>query len=222
MALFWHHVFATGNSKVDNYDQLLEQIELFREHGMGNYRDLLLDDREEPDDDLLAGQQPEPRHRGERELGPRTARAVQPRRRQLHRGGRPRGVARLHRLDLRDQDPARCRTAASPGSSSIAPEDHDDGEKDVPRPQGQLQRRGHHRHHRAAAGLRASSSAGTCTTSSSPTSRRCRPGRSRRRAIQRRSTTLVERVPRFEVRDEAGAAAAVQLATSSRKPASST
>ena len=42
MALFWHHVFATGNSKVDNYDQLLEQIELFRHNGMGNYRDLLL------------------------------------------------------------------------------------------------------------------------------------------------------------------------------------
>src|ERR1700744_6139758 len=30
MALFWHHVFATGNFKVDNYDQLLEQIEIFR------------------------------------------------------------------------------------------------------------------------------------------------------------------------------------------------
>jgi len=42
MALFWHHVFATGNSKVDNYDQLLEQIELFRNNGMGSYRDLLL------------------------------------------------------------------------------------------------------------------------------------------------------------------------------------
>jgi hypothetical protein len=42
MALFWHHVFATGNSKVDNYDQLLEQIGLFRQGGMGNYRDLLL------------------------------------------------------------------------------------------------------------------------------------------------------------------------------------
>src|SRR3954452_4183920 len=42
MALFWHHVFATGNSKVDNYDQLLEQIEMFRKNGMGNYRDLLL------------------------------------------------------------------------------------------------------------------------------------------------------------------------------------
>jgi hypothetical protein len=42
MALFWHHVFATGNSKVDNYDQLLEQIDLFRHHGMGDYRALLL------------------------------------------------------------------------------------------------------------------------------------------------------------------------------------
>src|SRR3984885_5901420 len=42
MALFWHQVFATGNSKVDNYDQLLEQIDIFRREGMGNYRDLLL------------------------------------------------------------------------------------------------------------------------------------------------------------------------------------
>lgn len=43
MALFWHHVFATGNSKVDNYDQLLIQIALFRDMGMGNYRDLLVE-----------------------------------------------------------------------------------------------------------------------------------------------------------------------------------
>lgn len=42
MALFWHHVFATGNSKVDNYDQLLIQIGMFRDMGMGNYRDLLV------------------------------------------------------------------------------------------------------------------------------------------------------------------------------------
>ena len=38
MVLFWHHVFATGNSKVDNYDQLLAQIAMFRQLGMGNYR----------------------------------------------------------------------------------------------------------------------------------------------------------------------------------------
>ncbi len=43
MCLFWHHVFATGNSKVDNCNHLVEQIELFRERGMGNYRELLLD-----------------------------------------------------------------------------------------------------------------------------------------------------------------------------------
>jgi uncharacterized protein (DUF1800 family) len=43
MALFWHHVFATGNAKVDNYDQLLEQIKLFRDMGMGNYRDLMVE-----------------------------------------------------------------------------------------------------------------------------------------------------------------------------------
>src|SRR5215831_14850725 len=42
MVLFWHHVFATGNSKVVNYDQMLEQIQMFRENGMGNYRDLLV------------------------------------------------------------------------------------------------------------------------------------------------------------------------------------
>jgi hypothetical protein len=43
IALFWHHVFATGNSKVDNYDQLLEQIKLFRDMGMGNYRELMVE-----------------------------------------------------------------------------------------------------------------------------------------------------------------------------------
>ena len=43
IALFWHHVFATGNAKVDNYDQLLEQIKLFRDMGMGDYRTLLLE-----------------------------------------------------------------------------------------------------------------------------------------------------------------------------------
>ena len=42
MVLFWHHVFATGNSKVDNCDQLLAQIDMFRKRGMGNYRDLLI------------------------------------------------------------------------------------------------------------------------------------------------------------------------------------
>jgi uncharacterized protein (DUF1800 family) len=42
MALFWHHVFATGNSKVDNCDQMLEQIEMFRQYGLGNYKEMLV------------------------------------------------------------------------------------------------------------------------------------------------------------------------------------
>ena len=41
MALFWHHLFATGNAKVDNCNHLIEQVRLFRDHGMGSYRELL-------------------------------------------------------------------------------------------------------------------------------------------------------------------------------------
>ncbi len=48
MALFWHHVFATANSKLDGADQLVEQIVLFRKHGMGNYRDILLEVSKDP------------------------------------------------------------------------------------------------------------------------------------------------------------------------------
>ena len=42
MTLFWHMVFATGNSKVDNPPEMLQQIQMFRDHGMGNYKELLL------------------------------------------------------------------------------------------------------------------------------------------------------------------------------------
>ena len=48
MTLFWHHVFATGNSKVDNCDQMLEQVVMLRRHGMGNYRDLLVEVAKNP------------------------------------------------------------------------------------------------------------------------------------------------------------------------------
>ena len=43
MALFWHQLFATGNSKVDNPPELTQQIAMFREHGMGKFRDLLVE-----------------------------------------------------------------------------------------------------------------------------------------------------------------------------------
>ena len=43
MALFWHQLFATGNSKVDNPPELTQQIVMFREHGMGKFRHLLVE-----------------------------------------------------------------------------------------------------------------------------------------------------------------------------------
>ena len=40
--LFWHQLFATGYAKVDNANQMLYQIDMFREYGMGSYRELLV------------------------------------------------------------------------------------------------------------------------------------------------------------------------------------
>ena len=48
MVLFWHQIFATGVSKVDHYDEIDDMLDLFREKGMGNYRDLLLEVAKNP------------------------------------------------------------------------------------------------------------------------------------------------------------------------------
>jgi hypothetical protein len=42
MVLFWHQVFATGQSKIDHWHELIAQADMFRDKGMGNYRDLLV------------------------------------------------------------------------------------------------------------------------------------------------------------------------------------
>ena len=43
IALFWHQLFATGNSKVDNPPELTEQIKLFRRQGLGSFYNLLVE-----------------------------------------------------------------------------------------------------------------------------------------------------------------------------------
>ncbi len=43
MCLFWHQIFATGVSKVDHYDEVVDMIDIFRDMGLGKYRDLLLE-----------------------------------------------------------------------------------------------------------------------------------------------------------------------------------
>ena len=42
MALFWHGIFATGYPKITQGKVLSDQIRMFRRHGMGKFRDLLL------------------------------------------------------------------------------------------------------------------------------------------------------------------------------------
>ena len=48
MALFWHQVFATGVSKVDHYDEITRMVAMFREKGMGSYKELLLEIAKNP------------------------------------------------------------------------------------------------------------------------------------------------------------------------------
>ena len=48
MSLFWHGIFATGNSKLNNLRSILNQIEMFRRSGTGKFDDLLLDLSQDP------------------------------------------------------------------------------------------------------------------------------------------------------------------------------
>ena len=43
IALFWHQLFATSNSKVDNPPELTRQIAMFRNYGLSTYRDILIE-----------------------------------------------------------------------------------------------------------------------------------------------------------------------------------
>ena len=48
LSLFWHLVFATGVSKVDHWDEITDMIDMFRERGMGSYKELLLEVAKSP------------------------------------------------------------------------------------------------------------------------------------------------------------------------------
>ncbi len=43
MALFWHGILCTGHAKVDHGRQMTINIDMFRRHGMGNFRELLVE-----------------------------------------------------------------------------------------------------------------------------------------------------------------------------------
>ena len=42
IALFWHGIFCTGNSKCEHGRQIKLQIDMFRDRGLGSFRDLLM------------------------------------------------------------------------------------------------------------------------------------------------------------------------------------
>ena len=42
MTVFWHGIFATGVSKVDHYDEITDMVDMFREKGLGKFREIVL------------------------------------------------------------------------------------------------------------------------------------------------------------------------------------
>ena len=48
IALFWHSLFATGYSKLNQAPSLLNQIDMFRRFGLGSFRDLLTELSKDP------------------------------------------------------------------------------------------------------------------------------------------------------------------------------
>ena len=43
MVLFWHQLFATGNSKIDNPPEMVEQIATFRRHALDTFPNILIE-----------------------------------------------------------------------------------------------------------------------------------------------------------------------------------
>ena len=48
LCIFYHNIFATGVSKVDHYDEIQDMIDMFREKGLGHYKDILLEVAKSP------------------------------------------------------------------------------------------------------------------------------------------------------------------------------
>jgi uncharacterized protein (DUF1800 family) len=42
MSLFWHMIFCAGHSKIDSGEEMGRMIDMFRQHGMGNFHELLM------------------------------------------------------------------------------------------------------------------------------------------------------------------------------------
>ena len=151
MTLFWHGLFATGFNKCDDPRVMTQQIAMFRRHGLGNFRELLVELSRDPAMIFWLDNCESTGGRPQRELRPRAAGAVLDGHRQLPGGRRQSGGAGLHRLDA-CPDPAapalrsfRLAVRVSPGAPRRQRED-------VSRRNRALERRGYRQHHRQTAG----------------------------------------------------------------------
>ena len=118
MTLFWHHHFATAYSKiagiVGNADATrmmaakpsagsdaacAARSSCFRDYALGNFRELLVEVAKDPAMLYWLDGRLERARAAAGELRPRADGAVHVRRRALHRAGRLRGGARVHRLE---------------------------------------------------------------------------------------------------------------------------
>ena len=43
MTIFWHQIFATGVSKVDHFDEIVDMVDMFRQKGLRKYGDVLVE-----------------------------------------------------------------------------------------------------------------------------------------------------------------------------------
>ena len=48
VALLWHSIFATAEPKINNYGAAVNQINMFRDHGLGNFDNLLIELSKDP------------------------------------------------------------------------------------------------------------------------------------------------------------------------------
>ena len=48
MTLFWHGIFATGVSKVDHWDEIIDLVDMLRDKGLGSFKEMLVEVAKNP------------------------------------------------------------------------------------------------------------------------------------------------------------------------------
>ena len=101
MCLFWHRVFATAATKLIQARMVTNQVDMFREYGMGSFRDLLVQLSRDPAMLMWLDNQDNHKESINENYGREILELFSMGCRQLHRGRHQRVLPRLHRLARR-------------------------------------------------------------------------------------------------------------------------